>query len=1406
MQETGQRVVIVAGRPEREDRINQKIKSAVTRFSPNTEVYLLDYHDPELVMKIVDINPYAIVTFPFTAITTSYKFYILKYLLNCHLICFRTEGILPTTGTGSVKSMVGLEKYGVNFVDYEIFWGAESARLAGKLLLEQKKLSSPDRIKYFGYPSFEDYLRPDCEFDEMIPDHIKAKLKQHSREKTFLFVTCFSLADYSNEDLVNAGDLVDKSSDRFQKDFTEAQTAVKEYKQCRQMWIDNIIASAVDNPEVLFIVKTHPSEIVHYRKIKSDPYYAFKNYDNIVLVTEPIPFRALISHASLLFHYGSTTMLESYLAKVPSVFVGSNSLKKLEGSKYAFSPETFTVPSTISADITDTPAIVSRHLAGPIQFDRNTEVENYLEKQLNFKVGQDYNPSEKIARFLLSLSQEDFQPISGNDKYLINSFQQSNGPALINILLGAAIEKFNSGDWQLALTVYLDGALKLAGITQLHIAKLQYLRACCFCKMGLIDEAFTAIRQELKINPDDNSAKELYCQLQASLAKKKTDDVQDPKDFDRLIPRIFAVETVLGCDLHCPECALGGGFITRKKGMITFEQFKIIADKIQPFCEYLYLHIWGEPLLNNDIFKMIEYASAFTKTNISTNGKALTEEKAKKLISSGVTDILVSIDGVSQEIYEQYRVGGSSDKAFSALKILQRLNLEYGNKVNIIPQFIVFKHNQHEMKAFCEFCSSIALQPSFKAPYIRANSRYQNSDNPQYVRPSYPDIESLKQAMSKNCKNPREVFTILLDGSCVMCCYDHNGVTNYGNIYSQDVMDIWNSPKYRKDRLDIITGKAPKYCVDHCLGWTLRPPQTNAAKVEGYGATQVNKNSHLEIITSETSGRSLQNFALLSTTRKHWGRRHHEHYDVNDGQNLLEQARKTFQKGCFNEAFDIYEQLSIAYPNNAVEILAEVYDQYQRLPGRDRYTLYQSRIYDFGLSPNDKVSDIGSGHIPFPNATHLADIALTDNSYGRAGAPFKYIDGKPVFECDVENLPFRDKEFDFVYCSHVLEHTINPEKACDELMRVAKRGYIETPTPAKDIWLNSTKISNHKWAVENINNKLIFTEHTPKEIEGLGNGILLNMHCSPQTDREKAFSALIYLKANVINTMMLWEETFEYEVRRLNQQSNSLQKHDCCENNKPVMKNISKQPGIIEGRPLSKIPTAPAFKTDIPLKIQVIGSEYGSCAVILDLIPFGSTIISAGVGEDIVFDLELIRLKNCKIIGVDPTEKARRYVENHKHERFCFLQKALYSESNRKVKIYKNTNPDYVSESIISSHNMVSVSDFYEAETITIYDLLGEYESISVLKLDIEGAEYEVLDSLTELEIPQVYTEFHHFCTGFVAADTERCIEHMNQLGYVIAYGKSQSGTLKDVTFVHKKYVPQKYISAMNIKELAAIR
>ena len=217
---------------------------------------------------------------------------------------------------------------------------------------------------------------------------------------------------------------------------------------------------------------------------------------------------------------------------------------------------------------------------------------------------------------------------------------------------------------------------------------------------------------------------------------------------------------------------------------------------------------------------MTQYASEFSKTNISTNGNLLTPDLAEALMDAGVAQIIVSIDGMTQEVYQQYRVGGQLTRALVALEIFRDLNIKRGNKVQILPQFIVFKHNQHQMADFSNYCKRLGLEPLFKAPYIRKGSKFENSNLPEFKRQHFKNKTTLRTAM-QGCEAPRDSFTILLDGSVVICCHDYNKVTCFGNVFSQDILEIWNSEEYRKYRWDIISGTTPDFCLNFCQQYYL---------------------------------------------------------------------------------------------------------------------------------------------------------------------------------------------------------------------------------------------------------------------------------------------------------------------------------------------------------------------------------------------------------------------------------------------------------------------------------------------------------------------------------------------------------------------------------------------------------
>jgi SAM-dependent methyltransferase len=196
-----------------------------------------------------------------------------------------------------------------------------------------------------------------------------------------------------------------------------------------------------------------------------------------------------------------------------------------------------------------------------------------------------------------------------------------------------------------------------------------------------------------------------------------------------------------------------------------------------------------------------------------------------------------------------------------------------------------------------------------------------------------------------------------------------------------------------------------------------------------------------------------------------------------------------------------------------------------RSPEQDRFHAYQQRYVPFSLQGCEKVLDIGSGAHPFPLATHQADLFLNRTSH--RFEPFEKT-GLPLFVCDVEKLPCSDKSFDFVYCSHVLEHVVRPSRACEELMRVGKKGYIETPTRMSDVMFNYIRLPDHHlWHVTCLGGTLIFMEWEDRERRDTH---IYDFYAMAKSRYTNAFQELFHGHRDLFVNMMLWEQFFPYYV------------------------------------------------------------------------------------------------------------------------------------------------------------------------------------------------------------------------------------------------------------------------------------
>lgn len=176
-----------------------------------------------------------------------------------------------------------------------------------------------------------------------------------------------------------------------------------------------------------------------------------------------------------------------------------------------------------------------------------------------------------------------------------------------------------------------------------------------------------------------------------------------------------------------------------------------------------------------------------------------------------------------------------------------------------------------------------------------------------------------------------------------------------------------------------------------------------------------------------------------------------------------------------------------------------------------------------GLSYTDRVLDVGGGHNPLPVARVILERDLSDGAH-RDGQAIRYSDSACLIQGDVQSLPFADHAFDFVYCAHVLEHVNDPAEACRELMRVATRGFIETPRAWTEYVAGHP---SHQWLVDLIDGVLVFTRKP--FLEWPFDQIVL---AKAQIDPDFYQKALVTYR-NLTCVQLLWDDTFTFRVTRL---------------------------------------------------------------------------------------------------------------------------------------------------------------------------------------------------------------------------------------------------------------------------------
>lgn len=181
------------------------------------------------------------------------------------------------------------------------------------------------------------------------------------------------------------------------------------------------------------------------------------------------------------------------------------------------------------------------------------------------------------------------------------------------------------------------------------------------------------------------------------------------------------------------------------------------------------------------------------------------------------------------------------------------------------------------------------------------------------------------------------------------------------------------------------------------------------------------------------------------------------------------------------------------------------------------------------------------------------------------------------------------------------------------------------------------------------------------------------------------------------------------------------------------------------------------------------GSHYGGHTII-DNLQDDSLVYSCGIGDNASFDLAIIEEYGCNVYAFDPTPESIEWIKSKEWpEQFLFYEFGVAATEGIR-KFYLPPIAGHISHSTIArSPNSIEVV----MTTIDKFARRMGHDSIDLLKLDVEGTEYEIIDNFPKTPIKQIAVEFHHFFSGLSMDDTVRAIDTLNDMGYRVFHGSS---------------------------------
>ncbi|MCF1753015.1 radical SAM/SPASM domain-containing protein [Mariniradius sediminis] len=289
-------------------------------------------------------------------------------------------------------------------------------------------------------------------------------------------------------------------------------------------------------------------------------------------------------------------------------------------------------------------------------------------------------------------------------------------------------------------------------------------------------------------------------------------------------PTTLSIEPTTSCNLRCPECPSGLRSFTRPTGMLSKQLFEKAIEQSKDYLTYLHLYFQGEPFLHPEFLELVSLADQnqiFTAT--STNAHYIHEDNVDKILQSGLKQLIVSMDGMTQEVYQDYRIGGKLEKVQKGLSLLLNRRRETKNTYpRIVLQYLVTGKNEQQIPALKDWARTIGVDEL----QLKTTQIYDFEDGSDLIPkdlnysryiPTANGKWKLKKTIENKCWRMWQGAVITWDGRMLPCCFDKDGKYTMGKLPEQTIPAIWSNSKYQNFRKMLLQNRKQ---IDICQNCT----------------------------------------------------------------------------------------------------------------------------------------------------------------------------------------------------------------------------------------------------------------------------------------------------------------------------------------------------------------------------------------------------------------------------------------------------------------------------------------------------------------------------------------------------------------------------------------------------------